>query len=259
MIEPLSPLIFTHELAPSEQNASQLMVAAGLSLSDKETTANFLFTYKERAKEKTTNRVNAVIALITICLTIGLDGFVAWQYKGKIAKEKSAQALRMEIDQKYQLEPRSHSDSYATQTMEKISQFHRENKEKVKRFKVVALINELAKKIGPEIKITDLVLDMAQKQNESRLKKSDPGQTPPPGQAPTPVIPGTLELSGYISAAPEAQDFILMNFLKTLATLNLLGEPKLKSNKKSSLHNQAILRFEITLKTNFAFLEPPAS
>jgi hypothetical protein len=247
VIDPLSSTIFHREFTPRIPYACELLVAAGLSLSDKQTTTNFLFTYKERAQESTTNRINAVIAMVTICLTLGCGGFFAWQYKAKIGKAAAITAMRTELDKHYQQEPRSRSDEYATQTIHKIGQFHHDNKERVIRFKVIALINELTKKIGPEIRITDLTLDLVQKQPEARGKKD------------APPSPGTMAFTGYISAAPEAQEFILMNFLKSLATLNLLGEPKLKSNSRTSLQNQSVLRFEITLKTNFTFLESPAS
>ena len=249
VIEPLSPAIFDREIETPDHNTSELLVAAGLSLSDKETTANFLFTYKERAQEAATNRINAVIAIFTICLTIGCGGFFAWQYQAELAKKVKINSIKADLDQKYRQEPRSRSDDYASQTIQKIGQFHRDNKEKVKRFKVLALINELSKKIGPEIKITDLTLDLEQKTAESRSKKNEPSKP----------SPGTIELSGYISAAPEVQEFMLMNFLKSLATLNLLGEPRLKANTRTTLQDRSIMQFKITLKTTFGFLEPPSS
>ena len=249
VIEPLASTIFHRDFTPRTSYACELLVAAGLSLSDRQITTNFLFTYKERAQERSSNRINAMIAMVTIGLALGCGGFFAWQYQAGLGKQATIASMRQELDHLYQQEPRSRSDEYASQTIRKIGQFHHDNKERVIRFKVIALINELTKKIGPELRITDLTLDLEQKQTETRGKNN----------APPPLSPGTLEFKGYISAAPDTQEFILMNLLKSLATLNLLGEPKLKANARTSLQNQRVLRFEITMKTTFAFLEPPPS
>ena len=246
VIDPLSPKIFNDGIEPSIPNSSDLLVATGLSVANRQTTANFLFTYAERQQESASNRINTIIAIATICLTIGCGAFYAWQYNRVLDKQMQVAGLRAELDHKYQTEPRSRSNDYATQTIRKISQFHRDNKEKVKRFKVIAMLNELTRDLGPEIKLTDLTLEPGPRPEESRLKRTEPS-------------PGTVQLSGYIGAPPESQEFILMNFLKTLSSLDLLTEPDLKSSEKASVQGQEVLRFEINLKTTLAFLEPPPS
>lgn len=249
VLDPFASTIFHRDQQTRAPYASELMVAAGLSLSEKGITTNFLFTYKEQALEKSTNRINTIIAMVTICLALGVGGFFAWQYRAELGKEATIAAMRSELNQLYQQEPLSRSDEYTTRTIGKIEQFHHDNRERLIRFKVLALINELTQQIGPELRITDLTLDLMQKQTDSRLNKD----------ATSPSPPGTVLFAGYISAPPEAQEFILMNLLKSLATLNLLGDPKLKSTTRTSLQNHKVLRFEITLKTTFAFLETPAT
>lgn len=246
VLDPLSLKIFHHGLEPPPANGSGLLVAAGLSLSDKQTTANFLFTYAERLAEAATNRINTVIALATICLTIGCGAFFAWQYNQGLDKKASIHSLRTELDRRYQAEPRSRTGDYANQSIQKISQFHRDNKEKAKRFKAIAMISELTKGAAQEITITDLSLDLTPKETESRLQPAAPK-------------PGSVQLGGYINAPSATQELILMNFLKTLASLNLTGAPDLKSKEKTSVQGQDVLRFEVRLKTTLEFLEPPRS
>ena len=128
--------------------------------------------------------------------------------------------------------------------MQKFSQFEQDNSEKVKRFKAPVMIHELTQGIGKEINLTDLTLDLTSKPHESRIQKSEPS-------------PGSVQLTGYINAPLEAQEFILMNFLKTLATLTLFADPDLKSKESTSLHDQDVLRFEVTLKPALGLLESP--
>lgn len=245
VLEPFSERIFNRDIHMAVATGPRLLVAAGLSLSNKQTTANFLFTHAERFDEIATNRLNTIIAIVTICLTIGSGLFFAWQYRYWLGKKATAQAMRIELDHKYQAEPRSRSNEYTTQTIQKISQFHQENRRRVERFKVVVMINELAKKIGPEISMTDMVLDLEQKPNASRAKDA--------------AVQGVVRLNGYIRAPLETQEFILMNFLKTLAALDLLGEPDLKLKENMTLQNQDVLRFEVDLKTTLSPLEQPSS
>lgn len=245
VIEPLSPKIFNLTIAAPPPNSTDMLVAAGLSLSDLTTTANFLYTYAERDKEMATNRVNAVIALTTICLTVGSGAFFAWEYNKGLDKKAKAQGLRNELTQRYDVEPRSRSNDYTSQTIQKIGQFHRNNREKIKRYLVVAMISELTHGIDPKITITDLTLDLASKGSDASQKKGG-------------GIPGSVQMNGYINAPGETQEFILMNFLKTLTTLKLLDKPKLKSKERTTMMSQDVLRFEVNLKTS-AFMEPPAS
>jgi len=248
VLEPFSHRIFSRDIETSAATGigPGLLVAAGLSLSNKQSTANFLYTYADRFEEIAVNRLNTIIAIVTICLTIGSGMFFALQYNLWLNQKKTIETLRTELDHKYQAEPRSRSKDYTTQTIQKISQFHRDNKQKIERFKVVVMINELTKKIGNEISITDMVLELERKPNELRIKKDEPSQ-------------GVVRLTGYIRAPLETQEFILMNFLKTLASLSLLGEPNLKSKENTTLQNQDVLRFEINLKTILGFLETPSA
>lgn len=244
VLNPLSFEVFNRDLEKSLPNASGLLVAAGLSLSDKQTTANFLYTHAERFAEATTNRINTIIAITTICLAIGCGLFFAWQYNLGLDKKTTINTLQNELDNKYRTEPRSRSNDYISQAIQKISQFHRENREKVKRFQALVMIHELTKGTDKEVYITDLTLDLTAKPPESKIKKND-------------LNPGSVQLNGYINAPRETQEFILMNFLKTLANLALLGEPALKSKEGTSQQDREVLRFEVTLKPALGLLELP--
>lgn len=247
VIEPLSPAIFNRTCEISAANTTTLLVAAGLSLSERETTANFLFTYAERNAETATNRVNTIIAIATICLTLGCGALFAWQYHLETGKQQAITALRNELDRQYLSEPRSRSNDYAEQTTRKIGQFHRDNQEKVKRFKTVIMLNEVAKGVDRGgITLTDLTLELDRQPTESRTDKEESAS-------------GLMKIHGYIDAPPENQEFILMHFLKDLSRLSLLTEPDLRSKERTLLQGQDVLRFEVTLKTTKAILEPPPS
>ena len=246
VIDPFSAQIFGRDFETAANIGPGLLVAAGLSLSNKQKTANFLFTYAERSLDVATSRINTMIAIVTIGLAFSSGIFYAWQYNRGLTKKTTIVTLQATLNHKYQTEPRSRSKDYATQTSQKISQFHRDNKQKIDRFKVIVMINELTKKIGTEISITDLVLDLEQKPSEAKIKKDETGH-------------GVVRLNGYIKAPLETQEFLLMNFLKTLASLSLLSEPNLKSKENSTLQNQAVLRFEVNLKANLGPPEQPAS
>lgn len=246
VLEPFSRQIFTGGVEATVTAGANLLVAAGLSLSDKQTTANFLFTHAERFVEAATDRLNNIIAIATIGLTIGSGMFFAWQYNQGLDKKVTIENMRAALDQKYLAEPRSRSADYSIQTIQKIGQFHTDSKQKVERFRVIIMLNELTKKIGPEISLTDLALDLKPKTDESRPAKDAPS-------------PGLVRLNGYIRAPLETQEFILMSFLKTLTTLSLLGEPNLTSKENTILDDQAVLRFEVNLKTTLGAVEPPPS
>ncbi len=245
VMNPLSLEVFNRDLEKSVPNGSGLLVAAGLSLSNKQTTANFLYTYAERFAEATTNRINTIIAIATICLTISCGALFAWQYDQGLRKKTMLNTMQTELDNKYQKEPRSRSNDYTSLAIHKISQFHSDNKEKIKRFQAIAMVHELTRGIAKEINITDLTLDLTAKLNESKIKKNEPSN-------------GAVQLKGYIKAPLETQEFILMNFLKTLADLNLFGEPDLKSKENTSLQDENILRFEVSLQTTLGLLESPS-
>jgi Tfp pilus assembly PilM family ATPase len=246
VLEPFSRRIFTGGVEATVTAGANLLVAAGLSLSDKQTTANFLFTHAERFVEAATDRLNNIIAIATIGLTIGSGVFFAWQYNQGLDKKVTIENMRAALDQKYLAEPRSRSADYSIQTIQKIGQFHTDSKQKVERFRVIIMLNELAKKIGPEISLTDLALDLKPKTDESRPAKDAPS-------------PGLVRLNGYIRAPLETQEFILMSFLKTLTTLSLLGEPNLTSKENTTLDDQAVLRFEVNLKGTLGAVGPPPS
>lgn len=246
VLEPFSNQSIHRAIGGANATGPHLLVATGLSLSEKQTTANFLFTHADRLEERTSNRINSVIAIATICLTIGCGIFFSLQYKQLLNKRSTAEALRTELANRYQVEPRSRSNDYTNQSIQKISQFHQENKLKVDRFKTVIMIRELTKKTSPEITFTDLTLELDPKANESRIQQNVQSQ-------------GLIQLNGYINAPPEEQEFFLMNFLKSLASLDLLGEPDLQSKEVTRLNGKSVLLFEINLKTTLNSLEPQSS
>lgn len=246
VLQPFTNQSISRALGGINATGPHLLVAAGLSLSDKQTTTNFLFTHADRLEERTANRINSIIAITTICLTIGCGIFFSWQYKQLLNKRSTAEALRIDLASRYKAEPRSRSNDYTNQSIQQISQFHQDNKAKVDRFKAVIMIGELTKKIPREITLTDLTLKLDPEANKSRIQPNAQGR-------------GTMQLDGYINAPPEEQEFFLMNFLKSLATLDLLGEPDLQSKEETSVNGKSALRFEINLKTILNSLEPPAS
>jgi len=246
VIDPLSSAILQRSTETSCPTISNLLVATGLSLSTKQSTANFLFTYADRAKETASNKVNSVIAIIAICLALGLGSVFAWKYNKASDKEKEVSLLHKKLEAAYQAEPRSQNNDYIAQTVQKISQFHRDNIEKVKRFKAVAIITEFNKTLDKTITLTDLTLDLPPADKETKNPKN-------------PHPDGAMTINGFISAPPENQEFILMNFLKDLAQLQLIGDPTIVSKTSASLRNQDVLRFEVRLKTTLKLLTPPAT
>jgi len=248
VLDPFTPQIFRGGIEAPVSARANLLVAAGLSLSDKATTANFLFTHAERFVEAATNRVNSMIAIASIGLTIGTGAFFAWQYHVGLAKRATVASMRAELERKYQAEPRSRSSEYASQTIERVSQFHQESKKKVERFKLIVLMSELTKKIGPEIRLTDLTVELAMA-TEPLTKTKEAAKKEAPRQ-------GSVRLNGYIVAPPDSQEFILMNLLKMMSSLTLLADPLLTAKESTVVQDQAVLRFEINLKTA---LEAPAS
>ncbi|MBA3015530.1 MAG: hypothetical protein KKD63_13280 [Proteobacteria bacterium] len=246
LIEPLSSTIFHQNSVLSPPSISNLIVAAGLSLSNIQTTANFLFTYAHRARETSSKKVNSLIAIVSICLAISLGVTFAWQYNKELDKKQDVIRLQAQLENNFKVEPRTRDSEYLTQSVQKITQFHLDNKSKTKRFKAVALITELTRTLGKEITLTDLVLDL---EPETKVLRN-PQETP---------LNGSLTISGFISAPSENQDFILMSLLKDLAQLKMLSDPILQSQTNASLNNQEILRFEVRLTTSLSFLDPPAT
>lgn len=245
VIEPLSPTIFHRESLFSLTSNPGLLVAAGLSLSDKQSTANVLFTYADRARELSSNKVNTIISIASIILALGLGTTFVWQYDKELNKKNEVSLLQQKLERHFLAEPRSRNTEYLSQTVQKITQFHHDNKEKTKRFKSVVMVSELLKTLEQEIALTELILNLNQQEDESAGQES-------------PSPDGSMTINGFINAPVENQEFILMNFLKRLDQLTTLGSPILQSKIKASLRNQDVLRFEIRLKTTLSFLDPPA-
>lgn len=247
VIEPFPSTIFHLDSVLTPPSNSNMLAASGLSLSDKQTTANFLFTYADRAKEASSKKVNSIIAIVSICLALGMGATFAWQYNKVFDKKKNVAHLQQQLAEKFQLDPRSQNNDYLTQTVQKIRQFNVDNKEKTKRFKSVAIIGELTRALYSEITLTNLVLDLNPGSGEAQTKHGSSAEE------------GTMVINGYISAPSSNSEFILMNFLKDLGQLNILGNPSLVSKSNDSLNKKDVLRFEVKLKTTLNFLDPPST
>ncbi len=245
VIDPLSSSVFARAGQFSSGGAINLQVSVGLSLSDRERTANFLFTYADRQREAATRRVNNVIAIVTICLTVLCGLVFALEFKKELGQKARIVAMQVELDKKYQAEPRSQSGDYVSQSIQKVMQFHKDNRARLNRFAAIAIVGELVRAVDKGINLTDLRLDF---NSPKSAKKAPVAQAA--GQPAKKAASGTMTLAGYVAAPENNQEFVLMNLLKSLTNLSLLKDPTLKTKEKAVCNQQEVLRFEIQLDTS---------
>ena len=245
VIDPLSSSVFARAGQFSPGGEANLQVAVGLSLSDRARTANFLFTYADRQREAATRRVNNVIAIVTICLTVLCGLVFALEFKKELGQKARIAAMQAELDKRYQAEPRSQSGDYVSQSIQKVMQFHKDNRARLSRFAAIAIVGELVRAVDKDINLTDLHLDF---KSPRPAKKAPVAQAA--GQPAKKAASGTLTVAGYVAAPENNQEFVLMNLLKALTNLSLLKDPTLKTKEKAVCNQQEVLRFEIQLDTS---------
>lgn len=218
VINPFAEGIFNLDHPLQIHPELNILPAAGLSLSDRQTTTNFLFTYLERTLEKISLRNNQMIACGTIACALIIGVVFAFQYERIKANRKVAATLDNSLNQKYSEDPRTRSTEYIVPAIAKIKASQVQYQASIDRFKALGVIQEITHGLPEEAKLTNInfVFPSPKKKTNNLATSKKKTQT------------GSIVLNGIISAPYAQQDFILLSMMKRLNTLKFTSNPDLE-------------------------------
>ncbi len=240
----LPPLGTNNKCRPAFKQGIQnnLSTAAGLALSIRTKTKNFLYTYADRRKDILIKKNNRNISIATIIAAMLAGGLIFYQLHQVSLKKLKIKNLNAQLEQNYKQAPRSRNSTFITQALEKLNNINLDNQIKISRFQILAALSELNAVIPKHIKLTFLLMtDYNGKNrrkrggNKSNLDKK---------------LPKKIILVGYVNGSISQQDFTLLNFIKDLSSLNLARDPILIDKKHGNYTNSDIIKFNIELTVN---------
>lgn len=236
VLDPGQNRLFSFKDKPEAAATLPMVTASGLALSRKATTRNFLYTYKERQQAETSQRLNKIIAVVTLIALIAIAVFSARQYQLIDHQQLTLTALQEELARNYLLSPHSRSPARLINSLAKIRQIDNQNSETLSRFQIIGIIQEAAADLPAGIKLTDfaLVLEPESDKTEAASKKGAPATN-------------MLRLTGFVSAPKEEQEFVLLKFIKNLLNKKLITNPILLATGQGSHEDTPTLDFKIQL------------
>lgn len=237
VLAPLQSNIFSFQTPLVSSATASLVTASGLALSQKSKTKNFLYTYKERQQEKTSNRINAVIAVTTLFAVIFCAAFSFHQYRLIHGKKLTIISLNEQLSRNYLLSPRSQSPKHLIDSIAKIKEINRQNSETVSRFQIIGIIQEATSNAPPEVQLTNFSLSLHSETEKGKKTTKDK----------EPISANTLQMTGFVKAPKEQQEFVLLKFIKILLSKKLITNPILLATEQGTHEEAPTLDFKIQL------------
>ena len=218
---------------------NNLSTAAGLALSIRTKTKNFLYTYADRKQDILIKKINRNISIATIIAALLTGGLIFYQLHQVSLKKLKVRNLNAQLEQNYQQEPRSRNATFISQALHKLNNINLDNQIKISRFQILAALSELNAVIPEHIKLTSLL--MADSKGKNRQKRGSNRKKI------NKKLPKKIILAGYVNGSTSQQDFILLNFIKDLSSLNLARDPILINKKHGNYKKSDITKFNIEL------------
>ena len=223
-------------LVPGPESASErsaYVPAMGMALSRNELTPNFLYTYKDKQKSVSSQRINrAVLAgfflLMALCV-----GVTYWQDRQIEAKEFNLLKLRRQLDE---FAVRVDKNLIIKLVSETQANF-RKVKEIGKKYLPVAVISEITELTPINIRL----LSISTQVNNQMGKEKAPAK----GNA---KEKGTLILDGIVQGNRLILESTLADYLMELRNSPLFDQPTINKKSFERFENKEGLRFSARLK-----------
>lgn len=195
-------------------------VAAGLALSNNERTPNLILTQDEKASIEKGNRLKRGITYAFIVIILAFFGYYHfWQGQIKSQKEDQVAAINAQLSQY----DREVDQALVNQMVTKLKRRNIEIREYVKRYKQIAMINELSKRTPSNIRLIDVTGDF-------KLEDVD-----------KPVVKGQnvaaedkvkeIAIEGYVFDNPETFDQSLTAYVLKLGGSPIFERPVVTKTK----------------------------
>ncbi len=223
-------------LVPSPESASErssYVPAMGMALSRNELTPNFLYTYKDKQKSVSSQRINRAVLAGFLLLMALCVGVTYWQDRQIEAKEFNLLKLRRRLDE---FAVRVDKNLIIKLVSETQANF-RKVKEIGKKYLPVAVISEITELTPINIRL----LSVSTQVNNQMGKE----KTPAKGNT---KEKGTLILDGIVQGNRLILESTLADYLMELRNSPLFDQPTINKKSFERFENKEGLRFSARLK-----------
>jgi len=223
-------------LVPGPESASErsaYVPAMGMALSRNELTPNFLYTYKDKQKSVSSQRINRAVLAGFLLLMALCVGVTYWQDRQIEAKEFNLLKLRRQLDE---FAVRVDKNLIIKLVSETQANF-RKVKEIGKKYLPVAVISEITELTPINIRL----LSISTQVNNQMGKEKAPAK----GNA---KEKGTLILDGIVQGNRLILESTLADYLMELRNSPLFDQPTINKKSFERFENKEGLRFSARLK-----------
>jgi len=223
-------------LVPGPETASErssYVPAMGMALSRNELTPNFLYTYKDKQKAVSSQRINrsvfaSFLLLMTLCV-----GMSVWQDRQIEAREFKLQQLRQQLDGFGVRVDKNLISRLVNETQANL----REVREIGEKYFSVAVISEITNLTPVNVRLLSL----------STQVNGQPGKENAPAKNKT-KEKGTLILDGIVQGDRLILESTLAGYLMELRNSPLFDQPTISKKTFERFENKEGLRFTARLK-----------
>jgi Tfp pilus assembly PilM family ATPase len=217
----------------STSERSSYVPAMGMALSRNELTPNFLYTYKDKQKSVSSQRINRAVLAGFLLLMALCVGVTYWQDRQIEAKEFNLLKLRRQLDE---FAVRVDKNLIIKLVSETQANF-RKVKEIGKKYLPVAVISEITELTPINIRL----LSISTQVNNQMGKEKAPAK----GNA---KEKGTLILDGIVQGNRLILESTLADYLMELRNSPLFDQPTINKKSFERFENKEGLRFSARLK-----------
>jgi Tfp pilus assembly protein PilN len=223
---------FLTMVPPPESMAekSSFAPAMGMALSNNTITPNFLFTYKEKKRMVSTQRINrsifaAFIALIAVCV-----GISVWQDREIRSRDFQKQQLMRQLED---IDVRV-DKNLILKLLDQIKDKNKAIKNIGKDYYSVALLGEIASLTPEHVRLLKISATLGSSPGTEKVEKKD---------APRKKV----RIDGVISGSRLSLEASLAEYLIALKNSPLFDQPVIDKKSTEQLNNQTVIRFTAQL------------
>lgn len=216
-----------------------IVPALGIALSDNTHTPNLLFTYKDKANERTVKRMNGAMFLIFVAIIAVLNGMFAYQLHAKDQKRKTLQQLEQQLSRdKFPV-----SQEMILKTLSTVRQDAASAKVYSQRYQGLAVISELSQLTPPGIRLLSV------KANLGNISDSPaaPVKSDAPAAKPKEEMNKGVEIEGFVVGDKKTLNNALANYVIKLDTSPLFHQIKVQKTNEEAFRKAVLLRFTVSM------------
>ncbi len=214
-----SPLSDSITPPKSRYKREAFLPAVGLALSDSEQTPNFIRTYQDKQKAAKTRQINSLLFAGLLLVMVACGAVYFRQSEQIDEKEMKVFALQRELDS---FAPRVDRDLIGL-LLQKVKKGQESMKGVGRRYKPVAVINEISRLTPSHIRLQSLSLDMKPTTGDSSRR--------------------LVRIEGVVFGERLTYESLLAEFLVKLQTSLLLNDFSIQQRTSAFVEGKEVLRF----------------